>query len=535
MDQYGAVRDRAGARRVQGARLPLRHPGRHHDLEERRRDPAAEGADPRALRGRGRGDPGPVRHGPDHGRGAPRGGRREVERRHRRGRRGDAGEPRPAQPDLHDGQLRRAWIVQADPPARRHARPDGQPEGRDHRAPDQGQLHGGPDGARVLHLDPRRPQGPRRHRPAHRRLGLPDPAPGRRRAGRDRAPRGLRDRGVHRRCRSHRHGRPNEPGSWAASRPRTVKTKRGTRAAREERDHHAARCSRSIVEAFGGRAVSTSRSARCSSARPSSGICQRCYGIAPATGKLVAIGDAVGIIAAQSIGEPGTQLTLRTFHTGGVAGADITHGLPRVVELFEARKPKGLAKLAEVGGHRLGRGHREGAQGRSSPTPTGEEHAYTFPRRTRLFVAARATRSTRAPSSTRARSTRRAARDPRPHRHRAVPRRRGAEGLQVAGRGHQRQAHRADRAPDDEEGPGRPEGRHGLPARPAGRPPRVPEASNGDSRRRRASRRRTRRSSSASPRRRSRPTRSSRPPRSRRPPRSSRTRRSRARPTACSA
>jgi DNA-directed RNA polymerase subunit beta' len=76
------------------------------------------------------------------------------------------------------------------------------------------------------------------------------------------------------------------------------------------------------------------------------GICQRCYGVAMATGKLVAIGDAVGIIAAQSIGEPGTQLTLRTFHTGGVAGADITHGLPRVVELFEARKPKGLAKLA---------------------------------------------------------------------------------------------------------------------------------------------------------------------------------------------
>ena len=80
------------------------------------------------------------------------------------------------------------------------------------------------------------------------------------------------------------------------------------------------------------------------------GVCQHCYGKAPATGKVVAIGDAVGIIAAQSIGEPGTQLTLRTFHTGGVAGADITHGLPRVVELFEARKPKGLAELATVEG-----------------------------------------------------------------------------------------------------------------------------------------------------------------------------------------
>ena len=77
-------------------------------------------------------------------------------------------------------------VVQADPPAGRDARPDGQPEGRDHRAPDQGQLHGGPVGARVLHLHPRRPQGPRRHRAADRRLRLPDPAPGRRRPGRDR-------------------------------------------------------------------------------------------------------------------------------------------------------------------------------------------------------------------------------------------------------------------------------------------------------------------------------------------------------------
>ena len=80
------------------------------------------------------------------------------------------------------------------------------------------------------------------------------------------------------------------------------------------------------------------------------GVCQACYGRSLATGKTAMIGDAVGIIAAQSIGEPGTQLTMRTFHTGGVAGADITHGLPRVVELFEARKPKGLAKIAEVGG-----------------------------------------------------------------------------------------------------------------------------------------------------------------------------------------
>src|SRR4029079_7811753 len=82
--------------------------------------------------------------------------------------------------------------------------------------------------------------------------------------------------------------------------------------------------------------------------RAETGVCKTCYGIFPATGEMCEIGDAVGIIAAQSIGEPGTQLTMRTFHTGGVAGADITHGLPRVVEIFEARNPKGAAVLAEV-------------------------------------------------------------------------------------------------------------------------------------------------------------------------------------------
>ena len=80
------------------------------------------------------------------------------------------------------------------------------------------------------------------------------------------------------------------------------------------------------------------------------GVCQLCYGRSLAANDLVAIGEAVGHIAAQSIGEPGTQLTMRTFHTGGVAGADITHGLPRVVELFEARKPKGEAKITQFAG-----------------------------------------------------------------------------------------------------------------------------------------------------------------------------------------
>jgi DNA-directed RNA polymerase subunit beta' len=80
------------------------------------------------------------------------------------------------------------------------------------------------------------------------------------------------------------------------------------------------------------------------------GVCRLCYGRNLATGRLVEIGEAVGIIAAQSIGEPGTQLTMRTFHTGGVAGEDITHGLPRVVELFEARRPKGEAQITELSG-----------------------------------------------------------------------------------------------------------------------------------------------------------------------------------------
>ncbi|MCG8500907.1 MAG: DNA-directed RNA polymerase subunit beta', partial [Firmicutes bacterium] len=80
------------------------------------------------------------------------------------------------------------------------------------------------------------------------------------------------------------------------------------------------------------------------------GVCVKCYGSNLASGEEVNVGEAVGIIAAQSIGEPGTQLTMRTFHTGGVAGDDITQGLPRVEELFEARKPKGLAIIAEIAG-----------------------------------------------------------------------------------------------------------------------------------------------------------------------------------------
>ncbi len=119
----------------------------------------------------------------------------------------------------------------------------------------------------------------------------------------------------------------------------------------------------------------------------SSGVCQACYGRSMASGKTAQIGDAVGIIAAQSIGEPGTQLTMRTFHTGGVAGADITHGLPRVVELFEARKPKGLAKIAEQDGT-ISLEETDKALTVVITDDAGEEHRHAFPRRTRVFVEA---------------------------------------------------------------------------------------------------------------------------------------------------
>ena len=122
------------------------------------------------------------------------------------------------------------------------------------------------------------------------------------------------------------------------------------------------------------------------------GVCRTCYSTFLATGEKCEIGDAVGIIAAQSIGEPGTQLTMRTFHTGGVAGADITHGLPRVVEIFEARNPKGAGTLAEIAGRveieQTERGPKvsivpDGVDADGEPLEPVE---YQLPRRTRLLV-----------------------------------------------------------------------------------------------------------------------------------------------------
>jgi DNA-directed RNA polymerase subunit beta' len=117
------------------------------------------------------------------------------------------------------------------------------------------------------------------------------------------------------------------------------------------------------------------------------GTCARCYGRSLATGKLVDIGEAVGIIAAQSIGEPGTQLTMRTFHTGGIAGEDITHGLPRIVELFEARTPKGMTPIATATGRiSIEDGERERIIN-LTPDDGGEVIEYKVSKRARLLIA----------------------------------------------------------------------------------------------------------------------------------------------------
>ena len=116
------------------------------------------------------------------------------------------------------------------------------------------------------------------------------------------------------------------------------------------------------------------------------GACSKCYGANLATGQAVQVGEAVGIIAAQSIGEPGTQLTMRTFHAGGVAGDDITQGLPRVEELFEARKPKGLAIITEIGGYAEVKETKEKREIIVTNNDTGESKSYVIPYGARIKV-----------------------------------------------------------------------------------------------------------------------------------------------------
>ena len=120
--------------------------------------------------------------------------------------------------------------------------------------------------------------------------------------------------------------------------------------------------------------------------RSHNGVCAKCYGANMATGEPVQVGEAVGIIAAQSIGEPGTQLTMRTFHTGGVAGDDITQGLPRVEELFEARKPKGLAIITEFAGRATINDTKKKREIIVTNNETGESKAYLIPYGSRIKI-----------------------------------------------------------------------------------------------------------------------------------------------------
>src|ERR1700727_1280036 len=142
-----------------------------------------------------------------------------------------------------------------------------------------------------------------------------------------------------------------------------------------------------MIDAFVNAGIDTIKTHNVLVCEAKVGVCAKCYGRSLAAGKLVDVGEAVGIIAAQSIGEPGTQLTMRTFHTGGVAGADITHGLPRITELFEARIPKGMAPISEVAGRVKIEETEKTRKIIVVPDDGAEEVPYQVPMRSRLLVA----------------------------------------------------------------------------------------------------------------------------------------------------
>ena len=182
------------------------------------------------------------------------------------------------------------------------------------------------------------------------------------------------------------------------------------------------------------------------------GVCQTCYGLSLATGNVVEMGEAVGIMAAQSIGEPGTQLTMRTFHTGGVAGDDITHGLPRVVELFEARTPKGKAVMSEIRGtvHLV-----DDEDGRRIVVTDGKEEVeYKISRKTKLRASvAEGTEVEAGAQLTDGNlDSQGSPRDSWSPGCPAIPGGPGPGGLQVAGCRNPRQAHRIGCSPDVETG-----------------------------------------------------------------------------------
>ena len=212
------------------------------------------------------------------------------------------------------------------------------------------------------------------------------------------------------------------------------------------------------------------------------GVCAACYGRSLATGKSIELGEAVGVIAAQSIGEPGTQLTMRTFHTGGVAGKDIAGGLPRVVELFEARTPRGAARLAAASGVvRLGDDEGKGIPV-SIVDDEGDEHEMILPVGVRPIVTDGQEVTAGDPITDGPFDPKDLIDDQGHPRDAALPRRAGPEGVPRAGCVDPRQAHRADRAPDDPPGRRAGAGRRRVPARRAGRRQGVPRHQPADGR-----------------------------------------------------
>ena len=195
------------------------------------------------------------------------------------------------------------------------------------------------------------------------------------------------------------------------------------------------------------------------------GVCAYCYGLSLATHQLVELGEAVGVIAAQSIGEPGTQLTMRTFHSGGVTESDITHGLPRVVELFEARTPKGAAKVAEFSGSGCASSWSvANERSRSSATTARSRRSRS---RSRATCSSRTVKRSRSatplhdgPLDPKLMMKFRGTRETQQYLVEEVQ-----EPLPRPGRVDPRQAHRADRAPDDRDA-----SRSSTPASPRGSP-----------------------------------------------------------------
>ena len=400
---------------------------------------------------------------------------RGVDGGDRRRRRRHAGHDVRAEPDLHDGQLGSAWIDQADPPARRDARPHGESEGRDHRAPDQGQLHGGPVGARVLHLDPRRPQGSRRHGAAHGRLGLPDPAARRRFPGRHRPGRGLRNRRVRRASALH-VGRVQPVAPGADRRARHQQADQGREA---RQDGHPGQGLRGHER----RAPAARRRAR------------RVRGGLPDARSLGAsLPQRVRRVQGLLRHLPRHRRDVRGRRRGRNRGravdrraghaadhADVPHrrcGRRRHHARPSARRrdlrgpqPQGCCAARRGDRRRGDRGHGPRPQDHDRSEGARRERRAASGQGVRASAPVTAARGPgrhrRGGRSSprgldRAGGAARAARDGREglHSDRALPGRRGAEGLPLAGRRHPRQAHRADHPADAEEGARRERRRH---------------------------------------------------------------------------